>query len=360
MPNGNPIIIGRNNMGTDTTLLQGGGSEALDVSNQQGGAVRGTATGIGVAGSSSGFIGVYGDAAQGVGILGQGGVGVMGAGADEGVWGFAEGRAGVMGSSEGAAGVFGQSSRSSGVIGTSSDPNQAGVLANRGTKGPGVWGYATGTWPGVEGYSFSGNGVRGVSMGSAFPRNTGVVGYSDSGIGVWGGTNTGFWGGYFFGSLGVTGAKFAVVRHPDGGHRGLYAMESPECWFEDFGRARLVRGKANVKLDRDFAAVASTNDYHVFLSAEGESAGLFVSRRTRMGFEVREGRRGEGSMSFSYRVVARRKDVSAGRFPKLTHPHLDANELKMDLKPVAMPKPSRDPKRMLQNVKRGGTRKRRR
>lgn len=27
-------------------------------------------------------------------------------------------------------------------------------------------------------------------------------------------------------------------------------MESPESWFEDFGRGRLVRGKGKVVLDR--------------------------------------------------------------------------------------------------------------
>jgi hypothetical protein len=359
MPNGSPIYIGKVNTGTDTTTLQGGGGEAFYVFNGEGAAIRGTATGIGVEGSSSGFIGVYGEATQGFAVWGSGAVGVLGAGVDEGVWGFAEKVAGVRGSSEAAAGVFGESA-TNGVVGTSSGPNGAGVLANRNTKGAGVWGFSTsGVWPGVEGYSFNGNGVRGVSMGSAFPKNVGVVGYSESGIGVYGATGAGGpWAGFFDGNLGVSGAKFAVVRHPDGSHRGLYALGSPECWFEDFGRTKLVRGKGKVRLDQDFAAVARTDDYHVFISPEGESRSLFVTRRTRNGFEVREGQRGKSNMSFSYRVVARRKDVTAERFPRFKHPDIDAKDLKRSLEPPEMPPPPRDPAQLLKGAKRRGGRSR--
>jgi hypothetical protein len=93
----------------------------------------------------------------------------------------------------------------------------------------------------------------------------------------------------------------------------LYAMESPEAWLEDFGRGRLVRGKAQVRLDPMFAEVVRTGAYHVFLTAEGESQGLYVRRRTRAGFEVCEQGGGRGSVGFSYRVVAKRKDIPGRR-----------------------------------------------
>jgi hypothetical protein len=51
------------------------------------------------------------------------------------------------------------------------------------------------------------------------------------------------------------GAKSAAVPHPDGTHRWLYCLESPESWFEDFGRAQLTCGRAEVKIDPDFAAL---------------------------------------------------------------------------------------------------------
>jgi hypothetical protein len=38
--------------------------------------------------------------------------------------------------------------------------------------------------------------------------------------------------------------KNAIVPFPDGSKRLLHCMESPEHWFEDFGSARLTRGRA--------------------------------------------------------------------------------------------------------------------
>ena len=86
--------------------------------------------------------------------------------------------------------------------------------------------------------------------------------------------------------LAVSGSKSAAVPFADGSHRRLYCMESPECWFEDFGEAKLVKGKAQIKLPRDFAAVINVNSYHVFLTPYGPSNGLYVSKRTRQGFVV--------------------------------------------------------------------------
>jgi len=118
------------------------------------------------------------------------------------------------------------------------------------------------------------------------------------------------------------GSKSAAVRHTDGSHRLLYSMESPESWFEDFGASRLVRGRTRVKLDRDFAAVIRTGHYHVFLTPEGDSNGLYVGKRNKTGFEVREQANGKSSVRFSYRIVAKRKDIAGPRFPKVRPPKL--------------------------------------
>lgn len=136
------------------------------------------------------------------------------------------------------------------------------------------------------------------------------------------------------GDLLVIGNKGAAVPHPDGTRRMLYCVESPESWFEDFGRARLVRGKATVRLDRTFAAVVRTGDYHVFVCPEGDCRGLCVGGRTRHGFEVRELQKGTSTLGFSYRIVAKRKDVSGVRFKKIK-----------PFKPAALarPKPIRRP-----------------
>jgi hypothetical protein len=99
-------------------------------------------------------------------------------------------------------------------------------------------------------------------------------------------------------------------------------MESPESWFEDFGRGRLSGGRAEVQLDPDFAALVRTDDFHVFLTAEGETAGLYVAERSETGFEVREQRGGAGEVAFSYRVVARRRDADAGRLATFELPEI--------------------------------------
>ena len=111
------------------------------------------------------------------------------------------------------------------------------------------------------------------------------------------------------GNLFVTLGKFAAVRHPDGSHRLLHAVESPEAWFEDFGRGELRSGRARVALDPDFRAVVS-GDYHVFLTPEADCNGLYVEAPGPTGFEVRELRGGTSDVPFTYRVVAKRADLA--------------------------------------------------
>jgi hypothetical protein len=118
-------------------------------------------------------------------------------------------------------------------------------------------------------------------------------------------------------------------------------MESPESWFEDFGRAHLVHGHARVVLEATFAAVVHTNDYHVFLSPEGETNGLFVSSRSTTGFEVQEQQRGSSDATFSYRIVAKRKDIEAPRFRKIDLPSFDAKEMERTPKGIDLSKPNK-------------------
>jgi hypothetical protein len=82
-------------------------------------------------------------------------------------------------------------------------------------------------------------------------------------------SNPASFAGAFFGNVGingnlqVSGQKSAVVPFPDGSRRALYCMESPDLWFEDFGKARLARGRAVVKLDANFAKVIKRGDYGI-------------------------------------------------------------------------------------------------
>jgi hypothetical protein len=64
----------------------------------------------------------------------------------------------------------------------------------------------------------------------------------------------------------------------------------------------------------------NTTDYHVFLTPEGDSRGLYVSSKSATGFTVNEQQGGASSLGFSYRVGARRKDVDAVRLAKFSLP----------------------------------------
>lgn len=209
------------------------------------------------------------------------------------------------------AGVRGVSTQSTGVVGQSFGTDVTNVRSGPGVLGIGppvtvqVPGLGSPGWPGVLGMPSPSN-----------PAGNGVEGRSTRGL-------AGIFRGNVFvsGNAIVQGNKSAAVPHPDGSHRALYAVESPDSWFEDFGRAELTEGQARVELDPDFAAVARTeDDYHVFLTAEGDSNGLFVTNRSASSFEVREQQQGTRSLTFSYRIVARRKGVQAERLPKVELP----------------------------------------
>jgi len=169
-----------------------------------------------------------------------------------------------------------------------------------------------------------GAGVHGLSSD---PNGNGVIGDANTGsaaYGIWGRSTSGFAG--FFdgavrinGSLDVTGTKSALVSMPDGSHKRLYCMEAPESWFEDFGLGELVNGRAEITLDPDFVAVSNSSNYHVFLTEYEDNNSLYVTQRTRTGFGVcAKGTPANGT--FSFRVVARRRDVAGARFEKVSLP----------------------------------------
>ena len=313
--------------------------------------VRGVGGRIGVAGDSTGDgTGVKGKATSGRGVLGEAkaGIGVEGTStaSNPGVRGFSGRGNGVHGKSEANnatnAGVRGESTRSNGVRGTSRD--RIGVRGDsvkstgvHGQGATGVFGTSTASGTGVHGTGFwgvFGEGALGVFGTSSEKSGTGVLGVGPA-IGVWGGsTQIGVYGStgsksglagrfdgdvFIAGDLTKTGALSAAVPFPDGSLRRLYAIESPESWFEDFGETRLTNGRATVKIDAGFAAVVR-GGYHVFVPPYGDSNGLYVTQRSRRGFVVREQNGGKSSIAFSYRVVAKRKDIAGPRLPKVTRP----------------------------------------
>jgi hypothetical protein len=110
------------------------------------------------------------------------------------------------------------------------------------------------------------------------------------------------------GSLKVTGTKSSVATLADGREVTLYAVESPDNWFEDFGAARLQDGAAVVPMDPTFVQSVNTDmDYHVFLTPNADCRGLYVAQKSPTSFEVREVGGGHSNIPFDFRIVARRR-----------------------------------------------------
>jgi hypothetical protein len=332
-----------NSVGRGITVVPAGGSTGVRAESSFLPAFWGSATeGPGVLGDSTQFYGVEGNSSNGSGV--QGGsaaaagtinAGVVGnASLVSGVWGRSTSSNGVLGQSSAGIGVQGQSIGSFGVYGHSIN-NYAVYGASQNSAG--VFGTSiSGNSLGVYGQSQSSYGVYGVSFNSI---GVGAVSQNSTAINASSASNNNpalqvvqsgsapaaaFYGSVVVnGAFTVVGAKNAAVPHPDGSHRRLYCMESPESYFEDFGEARLVNGRAQVRLDRDFAAVVHGDNYRVFCMPKGDTNGLFVSSQSPSGFEVRETKGGTGTLAFDYRVVAKRKDIPGPRLEKVDLPARD-------------------------------------
>jgi hypothetical protein len=118
------------------------------------------------------------------------------------------------------------------------------------------------------------------------------------------------------GDFNALGTKSAVVPANDGSMVKLFAVESPQVWFDDYGSGRLTAGAAAISLDAGFAQTVNTAvEYHVFLTPKGDCKGLYVTNETITGFEVKELGGGASSVAFDYRVVALRKGYEDVRLP---------------------------------------------
>jgi hypothetical protein len=150
--------------------------------------------------------------------------------------------------------VYGESeaTNGNGVLGVANQGSGAWGVAGMSSSGDGVYGYSTGSgasgvfaqgYYGVVAYGSPAYGVSGSG-------SIGVYG-SGSGTGVEGsGPDYGVFSDGTLGSETYTGSDVALA---DNRVVELYAMQSPENWFEDFGSGQLHDGVATVVLDPTFA-----------------------------------------------------------------------------------------------------------
>jgi hypothetical protein len=189
----------------------------------------------------------------------------------------------------------------------------------------GSYGFASNTSTGIA-YGIQGEAINsssGQAVGGHFYVHDSGTG-SKYGVVATAPVSNGY-AGYFSGrvmitdSLIVLGGKSAAVKVDDGEYRLLYSQESPENWFEDFGEGRLINGKRMIQIDPLFAQTVNTSvKYHVFLTPLDEPLTLAVANRTATSFEV-IGPAG-ANISFSYRIVVKRKGYENIRLAKMGGP----------------------------------------
>ncbi|MBV1923281.1 MAG: hypothetical protein KUG68_04545 [Flavobacteriaceae bacterium] len=161
----------------------------------------------------------------------------------------------------------------------------------------------------TTGSAFGETNDMGVYGGANFPTAIGIYGLNYN-------VSTGF-AGYFDGNHAITGTKSASIPTKNG-NQLVYAMESPEIWFEDFGQATLINGTVHITFDElysDAVFIDGNHPMHVFLQEQGDCNGLFfIPDSDGKGFTVKEKQHGNSNITFSYRVTAKRRFFQDHRF----------------------------------------------
>ncbi|MBN1756141.1 hypothetical protein JW877_08025 [bacterium] len=170
---------------------------------------------------------------------------------------------------------------------------------------------------GVAGFTTntSGYGVVGINTGGGSGTGTvyGVYGKGENGSTAYGVYGTTFgsavtrYGVYASGNLGCSGTKPAVVATSEG-PREMYAMESPNLWFEDFGIGIVNSGQATIALKDDYLETVTINDENplmVYITPLAPLGNWWVEN-TQNGF-ILNAPDAPCEAQFNYRVVAKRK-----------------------------------------------------
>jgi hypothetical protein len=230
-------------------------------------------------------------------------------------------------------GTWGHNGNATGTGAVGSGNNQT---ANFLTGGSG--GAFTGSTTGAYGKATGATGTGVVGVGNNLATASTLVGgsggaFSGTVIGVYGiGTNVGndIWGGYFNsgnanswayvgGRTGGTNYKIygagsvsTIVDRPDGSKATMFCPEAPEILFQDYGHGQLVNGRVSIELDPILVNNIYVDEQHplkVFIQLEGDCNGVYVTNKSRNGFEVVELQGGTSNVPFTWTIVATRADA---------------------------------------------------
>ena len=282
----------RYNSGVSGTSTYGTGLTGL---SRSGNGVAGrSVTGYGVAGSvtgaadgTAGVLGIDGSTNQSFENSGVAGVSSYGAG----VTGTSSTFYGVVGTSDQEAGVYGYSSEGSAVFAVSYSPYFGGASTFNLSNGPGLVSFA--------------------KLGAIF---IGTNGSDDDKVSIDNAGNE-----ILAGNLQSDTSPLVRTHLSDGNAVMSFGERTAAPAIDDMGEAQLVYGSAYVPLEATFAkAVDKSSKYLVFVTAQGENRGLYVTNVTARGFAVRESGGGRSSLAFDYRIVAKPADMTAMRLPNVS------------------------------------------
>lgn len=236
---------------------------------------------------------------------------------------------GVAGTSAKGAGVQGKSTSGSGVSASATSGTAVSAIS---TSGNAVYGYST-SYTSVHASSSSNvypaafvdnfGGADGIDViaqsGGCSGGCAAVSARSNNGYALLGATGNGGVPLYLknlesgttifyvnnVGDVFFHGSLYNFARVPNGATVKSFSAKMAVPTVEDVGAAQLVGGSAAVALDPTFAAsIDPRTVYHVFLTPNGDTRGLYVAAKTPAGFVVRETGGGHGTLSFDYRIVA--------------------------------------------------------
>jgi hypothetical protein len=108
-----------------------------------------------------------------------------------------------------------------------------------------------------------------------------------------------------------SGTVSTIVNDASGMGRIMAAPETPEIMFQDYGRGKMVNGKAHINIDPILARNIFVDEKHpikVFVQLHGDCKGVFVTNENQFGFDVVELQGGTSSVEFSWSIAANRAD----------------------------------------------------
>ena len=275
-----PAVRGLNTGTGPAALFTNASADTATLTAINNGVSNGTATAVLGVGGSEGGIGVEGETIGGIAVLGAAGLrppgnALSGYAGNVAIWGDATANEGVA--------VMGNASNSNAAYFTNNSAYSTTIYARN--YGSGNTGQDIGLFGTLE---------------AATPR--GSCGFGGNG------------------DLTCTGQMKALTTTGNGARTvETYSMQSPENWMEDFGSGTLQNGHATVSIDAAFAeTVSDSADYHIFLTPRGDSKGLYVTNAIATSFEVHESGGGTSTISFDYRVVAKRRGFETQRMVDVT------------------------------------------